>query len=351
MIIKSKTSLKFIIFIIFSNFSYCSRCCSCCRLDYVKRLIKKFRIDLERYDGNKYLAIKNNYDTFLNIIKNLDEDQKWRMMIDGVDQGKDKYVYEKANNGYENGEPGYLKAMLDAWDYMISTLDQEIEIPKDSSGDNNDMLLIMHEKACNNVSNMLSEASYYRKADYPVIFGISDNNQTADELSKYCHKLRREGFESEKISNWYVNMNENRVECCDYSEIEATDDFKKSGYSSGSRYMAHMIFKVYYEKLYELKNCGYIEESFIGRNASYEDKLLELITRTICLIVRCHVFPDGNGRLCIYLLLNKLLIENKMLPVILWEPHEFVIKDVFFAIKEIKDGQNNFCRMVLKGKI
>ena len=346
-----------LLFLSFTGFIYSEcrcRCCVSCRTDYVKELLKKLNIDLEKYDGNKYLAIYENYDKFLSIIKKLSGSQKWRMVIDGKDHSKGKYVYEKKNGDYEEGEPGYLEAMIDAWDYMISTLDQEIKISKNKSDDKNDIFLILHQKTTNNVRNMLKESDYYRDKDYNVYFGLgySSKSGIADKLSEYSNKLKSKGFDSERLSNWYVDVNKNRVECCDYSKIEETEDYKRSGYSSGSRYLASKIFKDYYEKLKELREKGYISESFIDRRASYEDKVLEIIVRTTCLLLWSHIFPDGNGRTIMYLLLNKFLIENKLLPVIFFESaHEVVIRDVHFGIREIKDGQNNFCRMILKGKI
>lgn len=338
-----------------SIYSECRcRCCVSCRIDYVKKLLKKLDIDLDKYGGNKYLAIHENYDKILPIIKKLSGSQKWRMFIDGKDHSKGKYVYEKKNGEYENGEPGYLNAMLNAWNYMISTLGQKVEISKDKSDDKNDIFLILHQKTVNNVRNMSREADYYRDKDYNVYFGLgySSKSGIADKLSEYSNKLKSKGFDSERLSNWYVDVSKNVVECCDYSKIEETEDYKRSGYSSGSRYLASKIFKDYYEKLKELREKGYISGSFIDRRASYEDKVLEIIVRTTCLLLWSHIFPDGNGRTVTYLLLNKFLIENKLLPVIFFESvHEVVIRDVQFGIREIKDGQNNFCRMILKGKI
>ena len=338
-------------FLSFVNFVYSDcRCCNSCKIDYVKRLLKKLGIDLERYGNNKYLAVRDNYDKLLPIIKNLKDDQKWRMVIDGNDHSKGKYVYEKKNGNYENGEPGYLNAMLDAWDYMISTLGQKIEIPKNSDGDGNDIFLILHQKTVNNVRNMLEASDYYRDKKNNAYCGIS--NSIASKLSEYFNKLKREGFESEKISNWYVDVEKCEIKCCDYSKIEETKDYKESGYSSGSRYLASKIFKDYYEKLDKLKNGGDIEESFISKNASYEDKVLELIVRVVCLLDWSHIFPDGNGRLTKKILINKFLIENKMLPIIFRGAHELSwAHHVSLGIREIKDGQNNFCRMILKGKI
>ena len=335
----------FLLFVVSSSFIYCNcRCCKCCRFDYVKRLLKNLNINLDKYNRNKYLAVKDNYDIILKIIKNFSDDEKWKMFVDGKDQSEGKYVYDRPNCGSKTGEPGYLESMLNAWNYMISTLGKKIKIHKDRMNDDNDIYLKMHKYTCNNVSNMLEDSDYYRKTDRDVCFEICSDSKSkiTKNLIKYQNKLKNEGFEPEKISNWEIDFKKREITCCYFSKIEQSEDFLNSGYSSGSRYLANKIFTNYYNKLAELKKSKYIKGSFLSKDASYEDKILELIVRTVSTLMWSHIFPDGNGRLNIYLVLNKLLIENNLLPVIIYYPHDLVCNDVFFGIDLIKDGQNDF---------
>jgi hypothetical protein len=73
------------------------------------------------------------------------------------------------------------------------------------------------------------------------------------------------------------------------------------------------------------------------------DDTLSAITELLRAFEVAHIFPDGNQRTYAFLLLNRLLLENNLLPVILEEPEMFDGHvSVAGMVDRLKKGMKNF---------
>lgn len=70
-----------------------------------------------------------------------------------------------------------------------------------------------------------------------------------------------------------------------------------------------------------------------------EEKKLSAIARFIRDIHQYHPFMDGNGRTFIFIILNKLLMQNNLAPCIVEKPGRFSGHSVSELVGEIKKGQ------------
>lgn len=87
------------------------------------------------------------------------------------------------------------------------------------------------------------------------------------------------------------------------------------------------------------------------RMGSKNEKIVELIVRTCQALIQTHTFRDGNTRTNTCWLLNKLLIDNGFLPVVLENPKIFYACDIDMLIDGVKKGQQNFKKLCDDKKI
>jgi len=87
------------------------------------------------------------------------------------------------------------------------------------------------------------------------------------------------------------------------------------------------------------------------RPGSKNEKIVELIVRTCQALIQTHTFRDGNTRTNTCWLLNKLLIDNGFLPVVLDNPKIFYACDIDMLISGVKTGQENFIKLCNDNKI
>ena len=78
------------------------------------------------------------------------------------------------------------------------------------------------------------------------------------------------------------------------------------------------------------------------KNAETEEKTLEAIARCCQDLDQLHLFIDGNIRTIAFLVLNKLLLQNGLDPVILDDPNIFDCNAVDELIVAIRKGQDQF---------
>lgn len=111
---------------------------------------------------------------------------------------------------------------------------------------------------------------------------------------------------------------------------------------------AKLTFETYYEKLKELKENDTVKGSWIPKNSSEENKKLEIIIRICQCLDQAHTFYDGNIRTIVFLTMNKMLVENKLSPVCMWNPNCLDVMNVKTLIGKIKEGQENFKKIFMK---
>ncbi|KGP62438.1 hypothetical protein EP47_01570 [Legionella norrlandica] len=96
------------------------------------------------------------------------EEEKWRLYID-----RDRQYQGK--NAFEN-EPGYMKAMLEAHDYMLTTLEQRLT-PQ--------YIKTLRAKAINKVGALVSNVTEFRDKDSTAFFGITKNTSSIGGIKEF----------------------------------------------------------------------------------------------------------------------------------------------------------------------
>jgi|GEM_PF-2333867 len=79
--------------------------------------------------------------------------------------------------------------------------------------------------------------------------------------------------------------------------------------------------------------------------ANNEREQIATIVKLIVNMHQYHPFPDGNGRTFIFLLLNKLLLQNGLLPTLVMEPHRFSSSSVEQLTDDVIEGQETFKKL------
>jgi hypothetical protein len=119
--------------------------------------------------------------------------------------------------------------------------------------------------------------------------------------------------------------------------LSPDEELKRRDYSAA---------KKRYLKLFEQYQEAIEGASKKDRSISKNQVLRSIAIFTRALLI-FHIFPDGNGRTFI-LVLNKLLLQNHLPPVLLENPHDFAgIKGVSELELELKNGLYNALKEVL----
>lgn len=252
------------------------------------------------------------------LIKNLDKDLVWKMVIDGRYHSKGKYICDEGgqvSKGLRAGrEPGYLKAMLGAFNYMVSTIDKE-------KIDEN-LFREFHKRALTKVGirYKFDCTDYWGDENEHASFPIGGKGNTNQKGKEELFEKKKDGWECERELKPLVMRVSNKPGNRLFAHISKTP--------KESRDFAKLTFEVYHKKLQELKENGKVEGSWIAENRSEEDKKLEIIIRICQCLDQAHTFYDGNIRTIVFLTMNKMLVENDLSPVCMWDPNCLDVMDV-----------------------
>lgn len=271
------------------------------------------------------------------IIKNLDKKLMWKMVIDGRYHSKGKYICDKggkvSEGMYAAKEPGYLKAMLGAFKYMVKTIDKK-------KLDEN-LFREFHKRALTKVGirYKFDCTDYWGDKHEHASFPVGKSNSTEKGKEELFEK-KKDGWDCEKKLKPVIRTVSNKPGNRLFAYESKT--------SKQARNFAKLAFETYYKKLEELKENGKVEGSWLPEDSSEEDKKLEIIIRICQCLDQAHTFYDGNIRTIVFLTMNKMLVENNLCPVCLWNPNCLDVMDVETLIGKIKDGQDCFKEIFMK---
>ena len=271
------------------------------------------------------------------LIKNLDKKLVWKMVIDGRYHSKGKYVCDVGGKVGKNlqaaKEPGYLRAMLKAFKYMVGTIDRK-------KLDEN-LFREFHKRA-------LTKVGIYYKFDCTDYWGDEHEHASFPVGKRNSTKKGRKELFEKKKHGWKCERKLKPV----IRTVNNKPGNRLFGYVSKSpkeaRNFAKLTFKTYYEKLNELKKNGKVEGTWLPEDSSEEDKKLEIIIRICQCLDQAHTFYDGNIRTIVFLTMNKMLVENDLSPVCMWNPNCLDMMDVETLIGKIKEGQEKFRKIFIK---
>ncbi|MBF0469878.1 MAG: Fic family protein [Gammaproteobacteria bacterium] len=251
----------------------------------------------------------------------MDKRQLWRLFVDGR--------FQKKYNGwvgYEGGERGSVKAVLNGFGHMIDHFDissglratylrelhkicmlsVETSNLKSSPGDIRYLNSGMPFFAKSTTYEHLVEVFALRKGDGTALFNNRRFEKAADELSvdEVYDYMVKEG--SINYRNWYPNL--------DLSQQEAIAGKRSLHEFYSAKHTVQMLIVQKMEEIVERYNRDIVKAD------SDKEKLrvIALVPRELELL---HPFPDGNSRTFSCVTLTHLLLFNGFPPALLDNPN------------------------------
>jgi hypothetical protein len=209
---------------------------------------------------------------------------------------------------FEN-ERGYLAGMLKGFNLMLTTLNTKFDA---------NMLKDFHDAAIGGVHDRdrfdSSSAMDRGYRDGAVQFGlVANDNCTAEGLKEFQASPK-------KTSDW----------------ITVTPP---KGQESGMLVANEKTPQQCARKAQEIINAYHMEISDADGD---EDGILAAITRCCQDLDQHHLFSDGNARTLGFLVMNKLLLQNGLRPVVLEDPNRIDMNSIDELVAEIKKSQAKF---------
>lgn len=290
----------------------------------------EFKEILTRY-RQKMGKISDPHEKFKLAIASMPEDELYKFFIDKkrLQNPDNDEINIAPHLLFDIKEPGYFKAMLEAFKSLPNYISREISVA---------MNIELHDKAIDQVKD---------KNGYVLSKGIS---------GQYCY-CPAPYFSQDTATELYNSafLFGDRFALDLLGEEIASDS---SGHLMDDKNYINKFMKKKFSCIYNLGNV----ESIIHTQKEWEILFTPLLahfrasiehTKTLNGIVSAagellralevaHIFPDGNTRTNAFLLLNKILIENNLPPVILEEPNMFGYLTVKELAQQIRLGMMNF---------
>lgn len=233
-------------------------------------------------------------------LESIPPSRRWKLFID-----KDRQI--EGEDTFDKKEPGYKNAMTKALDHVQATMSQRLDA---------DGFIQLHDLAVDGVTNDREEA-----------------------FKKGLHKgSQNYGFAAEKKPT-ESSLKELQEEGVLKDIAIKTDDTFDSVLLMGRVYSVARDEADAKKRINEHLNTYYSELS----KANTENDKVKAIVKVARALEVGHYFADGNQRTVVFLMLNKFLMENDMLPVIMENPTAF---DGYLTIDqlvaEVYRGQRNF---------
>ncbi|MBL4818064.1 MAG: hypothetical protein JKY15_02360 [Deltaproteobacteria bacterium] len=259
--------------------------------------------------------------------KDFPQTEQWRMFID-----RKRQLGGANADTFDQDEPGYRAGMEQAFSHIQSTLGRRLYVSE---------LIRLHDLCVAGVragGRLLQRSMEGGAFIYGLASGHVGNRSTvsADNNDRNPPPVTadaRAEWESENLVGPMTHVNPasvdpnshylgiwNSARCCIGSNL------------AGTRAEQETVLQHHIQKYYDS----------ISSATTENEKLLATVRLCRALEI-AHVFPDGNQRTIVFVLLNKLLIENKLSPVILDDPYIF---DGYLSatelVEEVKRGAENF---------
>lgn len=284
------------------------------------------------FDISPVLSINNEKSK--EFILNLPDDLKLKLITD--------------SKNYTGTEKDYLDTMKKAWDFMIQNIDEKKNFEEDTevlAKTDTEFYEKIHTLAIENIDN--DEKNQWRPhdgfevgkiADFDNLDGLQEfltqgysgfvayhyDDEIAKKIPIKDGKIFSPSFSS------YCNMKEfldnilNRYNKCAqiFNNVNRNKDWRYQAYSEETKEWSHL-----------------------PDNSTFDDQKLETIARACQLLLRCYFFKVGNTRTIVFLMLNKMLIENGFVPTCIEDADAFIWTDTITLLNQIKQGQRRFVEL------
>jgi len=272
---------------------------------------------------------KDTLDNAIKSFENANEDKsvvqrknRWRLIIDGAVQKA-----EDCNPLAFEDEPGYHAAMYRAFELMERTINQPLTV---------DLIIALHDMAVDGV----------KKRQGPMFSKDVASEHTAGKFALSIANVSDAGFkemilmQKDRAAFFEVKTEYGiPLEGDDIDEI-TSDTYKFSENYGDIRLVRYGKLKNQSEVIDELQKL--INKYY--QNIASSNGNSELIIKAIADFAHqadlLHPFDDGNVRTIVFLVVNKLLLENGFPPAIFEDPNRFDGYTVNELYNEINDGMN-----------
>jgi UDP-N-acetylmuramyl pentapeptide synthase len=260
--------------------------------------------------------------TGIRYLKEFDKTQLWRFFVDGR-------FHKKYNGwvGYEKGERGSIKALLNGFLYMIENFDISYGLKttylrelhkrcmlavetinlKSSPGDIRYLNSGIPFFKKTTTYEHLKEVFELNKNDDALMFNAPvkfEKPATKLDIDEVWEYLQKEGKLNYK--NWYPKLSDYEKECLDGKHT--LKEFYKV------KYQIQMQIIEKFDEIIDRYNKNI-------KSAKNDDEKLSVITLVSRELELLHPFPDGNARTFSCILLNHLLMFNGFPPAINENPN------------------------------
>lgn len=240
-----------------------------------------------------------------------DTSETWRLVLDKYQQpARGEYGFEN-ESGYMSGTFNGLKRALES---VRNDEPLSLDLFKDLHDTCVDNVIPMGKTVGDNdflESGMRDKFKADNVTERRVGFTLTDGrNMTQDGLGELREKIRNG-------DNWFeILTNNDKPLLKTFARTTAECELRATS----------------------IINAYHVE---IG-NATTEDEKLTAIARCCRDLEVSHLFADGNARTIGFCVVNKLLLENDLSPVILENPNRFDGYSIEELVDEIRQGQQNF---------
>jgi hypothetical protein len=216
-------------------------------------------------------------------------------------------------------EPGYFKAMTDAFDFMSTQIGSKNDL---------DLIIQLHDYAVNHVKSKDETMKKGLESDwqYPAPPN-SENSKGFEELAVTQVLLIKELI--------VKNLRPEFPNACspDAFAISLLNPFYLAEYQEHNKKIVSNSTGIIKKTQKSIRPYLDHYQSQILKTKTLYGKLMAMseLLRTLEVY---HIFPDGNQRTYAFLMLNKLLIENNIPPAILDEPDMF---DGHYSVQELSE--------------
>lgn len=289
----------------------------------------------------------------MEVLKAFDKRQFFRFFIDGC-----QLHIPRSWRGAEEREPGFVQAMLAAWELILDNFDLSGGIKagylkrlhkacasvrmtnlKNTPGDVRYLgsMILLHTRTVTLAG--LEELLLWRRGDDLPIFYEPGYDKPADELDpgEVLQAIREMGYLT--FRPWYPLLTEDQA-----MSLDRRGTMIFSGSFADFYRTKQGIQKSFAQRLDTLLQ----EFNSAIRQAGEPDEKIVLIAQFTRKLEILHAFPDGNGRTFVAALMNHLLLYHGFCPAVLYD------KDVNIAISSaewvevIQEGMNNTRRLLVE---
>lgn len=255
------------------------------------------------------------------VFKDFPRDQAWRLLIDAKHHARGKYGFES--------EAGYMAAMMRAFTRMLR--DHVPRVTADYYRELHDMavadvLTRSGQQMATGFRNskiygvaFRPDADTWSQAGYDELVAKYNSREQDPYYGEHGHPLGDDVLASEPSAMVGPGLAEKELKL-------------KPLALERCRRLADWVLRVYYEKIEKIK----------GAQGDTQDARLTAIVRCCQDLDQLHLFFDGNIRTIVFLLMNKLLMDNGLLPTIMDEPNILDCKSVAEIKQAVLAGQARF---------